>query len=93
MQAVYLRKKVFNLIADFESGLKKMVAQRIKDKYNIELTNPLLYKYYPTLILSKFTEGFAIDLSMLWGIVKADLNEVYKGSSNYSSRVNRHVDD
>lgn len=75
MKAVDLRKKVFNLIIDFESALKKMLEKKVQAKYSIKLTDPKLNYYYPNISQPKFTESSNLDLSALWGIIRADASE------------------
>jgi len=75
MQSKNIRKKVINMIIDFEEFLKKSVAEKIRNKYHIELEDPKIKEIFKRLKKHKYLAmGFNIDLSVLSGIIKSDMS-------------------
>lgn len=75
MDPSYFRTKIFGIITEFESCLKKAVEDKVREKHGIELTSPRLKDIYPCLNNRKYLQsGLNIDLSVLVHIVKKEMS-------------------
>ena len=73
MESIKVRKKVFDIITEFEEALKKMVETKLREAYNIELTSKELKVRYPSTKKYKHVSGGVnIDIAVLSKIVKTD---------------------